>query len=183
MAVVTDPDQRSQAVTGPLSRLRWRGALLAISLAAATLWQAAWVAAPNAATLGRQSVAKTVVANQMTVKLTGHFHLLGRPGHVLAEQGNFTGTVSGPATIHFTLITLTKGTATVVFYPKGGSIGGQASTRSSIQGPNVYFGGVLSIMSGTGKWAHSAGSKLNFSGSFNRVDFQGTAHLSGSLHV
>jgi hypothetical protein len=123
------------------------------------------------------------VASELEVKLTGHFHLLGHPGHVLSEQGSFTGTVSGPATIHFTLITLTSGTATVLFYPGGGSISGRASTRSSLQGANVYFGGVLSITSGTGKWTHSTGSKLNFSGYLNRTNFQGTAHLSGRLNV
>jgi hypothetical protein len=119
----------------------------------------------------------------MAVKLTGHFHVLGRPRHVLAEQGSFTGTVSGPATIHFTLITLTSGTATVVFYPAGGSISGRAATRSKIEGANVYFGGYLKITSSSGKWRHTTGTTLGFSGYLNRNTFQGTAHLSGTLRV
>jgi hypothetical protein len=102
---------------------------------------------------------------------------------VLIEQGNFTGTVSGPATIHFTLITLTSGTATVVFYPTGGSISGRAATRSKLEGANVYFGGYLKITGSTGKWSHTTGTTLGFSGYLNRNTFHGTAHLSGSLRV
>jgi NAD(P)-dependent dehydrogenase (short-subunit alcohol dehydrogenase family) len=142
------------------------------------------VAVPDAATSAREeSVPKAVIARQMSVHLTGHFHLTGHHGRMLSEQGSFTGTVSGPATMRYTLITLTSGTATVVFSPVGGSIRGQAATRSKVEGANVYFGGYLKITSGTGRWSHTTGSTLGFSGYLNRNTYLGTAHLSGVLRV
>jgi hypothetical protein len=172
----------SRSSEGLLGRSRSTHLLLGVVpvVAAVILWQAAWATTSNAA---RSSFAKAIAARQIAVKLTGHFHLVGRPAHVLTEQGSFTGTVSGPATIHFTLITLTSGTATVVFYPAGGSISGRAVTRSKLEGANVYFGGYLKITGSAGKWNHTTGTTLSFSGYLNRDTFQGTAHLSGSLRV
>ena len=167
-----------------LSRHRkWAPFAILVVLVAAGLSQVAWVAAPNVSAFPRLNTTKTVTAGRMAVKLTGHFHLLGRIGHVLSEQGYFTGTISGSASIHFTLITLTSGTATVVFYPAGGSINGRAATRSKIEGANVYFGGYLKITGSTGRWSHTTGTTLDFSGYLNRNTFQGTAHLSGTLRV
>jgi len=154
-----------------------------LALAVLTSLLATGIAVEAATPVQARSAPRAVVASQLTIHLTGQFHLLGRPSHVLAEQGSFTGTVSGPAIIHFTLITLTSGTATVVFSPAGGSISGRAVTRSEIEGANVYFGGHLTITSSTGKWSHTTGATLGFSGYLNRKTFKGTAHLSGTLNA
>ena len=164
----------------------WKRVFLPWSLifAIVTLGAAIFAASPGGAAPGHgRGAAKAGMARQMSVNLTGHLHVVGQPGQVLIEHGSFTGTVSGPATIHFTMVTSTSGVAAFAFHPEGGSINGRSSTTSHVVGGTVYFRGTLSITSGTGKWVHAKGANLSFSGFFDRRTLDATAHLSGSLHV
>jgi hypothetical protein len=126
---------------------------------------------------------RATAAKTMPLSLNASMHLIGRPGHVLNEQGSFTGTLSGSIAIHFVSATSTSGTGTFVAYPQGGSISGRTATRGHVVGANVYFSGTMSITSGTGRWAHAAGSGLQFNGVINRQNFHATGHMQGSIGV
>lgn len=122
-------------------------------------------------------------AKTMSVNLTAKMHLIGRPGHVLNEQGTFTGTLGGSINVHFTAVTSTSGIGTFLAYPSGGSIAGQTNTKGHVVGANIYFTGTMTITKGTGRWAHASGSGLQFSGVINRQNFHATGHMQGNIRV
>jgi hypothetical protein len=108
-------------------------------------------------------------------------HLVGRPTHVLNEQGTISGTLSGTAYSRSTAISTTQGTATFTFNTKGGSLIGEAATHGRIVGAMVYFTGTAKITKGTGTWARARGSSLQYTGTMNRQNFRVTQHISGSI--
>jgi hypothetical protein len=178
----------SQITTKPLEDLmsvrQWlrRASQASFVLVAVTLMVVTNVMASGADATRRARGAPTaVVAGERSLNLTAHLRLIGRPGHKLTEQGRISGTFSGTATIHFTSITSTSGEATCVFYPPDGSISGRVNTHSHVVGATAYFAGTLSITGGTGKWAHSSGAGLRFSGSLERHTFHAIAHVSGNV--
>jgi hypothetical protein len=122
-----------------------------------------------------------VAARTQAFNLNSTLHLVGRPGHVLNEQGTFTGSQSGTIAIRFTSVTSTSGEATFVAYPGGGSVSGHTTTRGHVVGAKVYFGGSMTITGGSGRWAHASGRGLGFSGVVNRQNFHATTHMQGSI--
>ena len=136
-----------------------------------------------AASSRARDVSPATAARKTSVNLTGHLRAVGRPaGHILTEQGQFSGTFSGSATIRFTALTSNAGVGTFAFYPAGGSMSGHATTRSHVVGITVYFTGTMAITNGTGKWAHTSGENLHFSGTLNRHNLHVTTYVSGSIN-
>jgi hypothetical protein len=129
------------------------------------------------------NVAPATAARTMSLNLSAAMHLIGRPGHVLNEQGSFSGTLSGSIDIHFVSASSTTGAGTFVAYTQGGSISGETRTSGHVVGASVYYTGTMSITKGTGRWAHAAGSGLRFSGVINRHNFHSTGHMQGSIRV
>jgi hypothetical protein len=124
-----------------------------------------------------------VAARTQSFNINSTLHLVGRAGHVLNEQGTFTGTQSGTIAIRFTSVTSTAGEATFVAYPSGGSVRGRTSTKGRVVGGKVYFAGSMTITGGTGRWAHASGRGLGFSGVVDRRNFHATTHMQGSIRV
>jgi hypothetical protein len=125
-----------------------------------------------------------VAARTMAFNLTSNLRLVGRPGHVLNEQGTFSGSQSGTIAIRFTSVTSTSGEATFVAYPRGGGwVSGRTSTKGRVVGAKVYFGGSMTISGGSGRWAHASGRGLAFSGVMDRRSFHATTHMQGSINV
>lgn len=108
-------------------------------------------------------------------------HLVGRAGHVLNHQGTVSGTLTGAVSARSVAFTSTHGEGTFVFYPKGGSISGRATSHGRVVGARVYITGTATIIGGTGKWAHASGSGLQFSGVLNRQNLSVTEHFAGSI--
>jgi hypothetical protein len=149
--------------------------LVALAALAASVW-----VVPSGA--GAQPSA--VAARTMAFNITSNLRLVGRPGHVLNEQGTFSGSQSGTIAIRFTSVTSTSGEATFTAYPKGGGwVSGRTSTKGRVVGASVYFGGTMTITGGSGRWAHASGHGLGFSGVVDRRSFHATTHMQGSIHV
>lgn len=141
----------------------------------------AWMA-PSGAASGSGGPA-AVAARTQAFNINSTLHLVGRAGHVLNEQGTFTGSQSGTIAIRFTSVTSTSGGATFVAYPSGGSVSGRTSTRGQIVGAKVYFSGSMTITGGTGRWAHASGRGLGFSGVVDRRNFHATTHMQGTISL
>lgn len=124
-----------------------------------------------------------VAARTQAFNINSTLHLVGRAGHVLNEQGSFSGSQSGTIAIRFTSVTSTSGEATFVAYPSGGSVSGRTSTKGRVVGANVYFSGSMTITGGTGRWAHASGRGLGFSGVVDRQNFHATTHMQGSVNL
>jgi hypothetical protein len=125
-----------------------------------------------------------VAARTMAFNLNSNLHLVGRPGHVLNEQGTFSGSQSGTIAIRFMSVTSTSGEATFVAYPRGGGwVSGRTSTKGRVVGANVYFSGSMTITGGSGRWAHASGHGLGFSGVVDRRSFHATTHMQGNINV
>lgn len=136
--------------------------------------------APSGAAAGR---AKAVAARTQSFNINSTLHLIGHPGHVLNEQGTFSGTQSGTIAIRFTSVTSTSGEATFTAYPSGGSVSGRTTTKGEVVGAHVYFSGSMNITGGTGKWAHASGRGLGFSGVVDRRSFHATTHMTGTISL
>lgn len=141
----------------------------------------AWVAPSGAASGGDGPVA--TAARTQAFNINSTLHLVGRAGHVLNEQGTFTGSQSGTIAIRFTSVTSTSGEATFAAYPRGGGyVSGRTSTKGRVVGAKVYFGGSMTITGGSGRWAHASGRGLGFSGVVDRRNFHATTHMQGSIN-
>jgi hypothetical protein len=138
--------------------------------------------APSGAASGSSGPAATAARTQ-SFNISSTLHLVGKPGHVLNEQGTFSGTQSGTIAIRFTSVTSTSGEASFVAYPSGGSVSGRTSTRGQVVGAHVYFSGSMTITGGTGKWAHASGRGLGFSGVVDRQNFHATTHMTGTINL
>lgn len=153
--------------------------LLALPVVALGLGATAGVASLGAVPSRSEPVA--VAAKTLSLNVTVNLRLVGRVGHVLNHRGTVTGTLPGTASSRSTALSSTQGSGTFTFYPKGGSISGRASTRGHVVGASVYFTGTATITGGTGKWAHAAGSNLQFSGVMNRQNLHVTERFSGNI--
>ncbi len=145
---------------------------------------AALVASVCVVSSGASAEPAAVAARTMAFNLNSNLHLVGRPGHVLNEQGTFSGSQSGTIAIRFTSVTSTSGEASFVAYPKGGGwVSGRTSTKGRVVGGHVYFGGSMTITGGSGRWAHASGHGLGFSGVVDRRSFHATTHMQGNINV
>lgn len=125
-----------------------------------------------------------VAAKVVAFNINANLHPLGRPGHILNEQGTFSGSQSGTIEIRFTSVTHTSGEATFAAYSsQGGSVSGRATTNGHVVGAIVYFTGSMTITGGTGRWAHASGRDLGFNGMVDRHTFRATTHTRGSISV
>jgi hypothetical protein len=122
-------------------------------------------------------------AKTQTFDINSTLHLVGKAGHVINEQGSFSGSQSGTIDIRFTSVSSTAGEATFVAYQSGGSVSGRTSTRGHVVGRTVYLTGSMTITGGTGRWAHASGHGLGFSGVVDRQNFHATTHMQGSIDV
>jgi hypothetical protein len=109
-------------------------------------------------------------ARAISLNDSGQLHLTSRHGFTLDEQGSASGSVSGPMYVHLTIVSTTRVVAEVNFYPRGGSISGRATASYRRGSSTASFSGTLSILRGTGGYAHVHGSGLSFSGTIRRSD-------------
>lgn len=167
-------------------------ASLRVSLAflAATFGAGIWVASSGAsdtaaAHSGGEAVAAralAISARTLALNLTVDMHLIGRPGHVLDEQGTVSGSLSGSASSKNTSLPSNEGTTVfTVDYTKGGSMTGKASSHGRVIGPTAYFTGTATITGGTGVWAHARGSHLKFTGVMDRQNYRVEDHVTGTI--
>lgn len=122
-------------------------------------------------------------ATALTFDIHARLHLVRKAGHVLNEQGSFTGTQSGTIAVRFASVNVVSGSATFAAYSaQGGSVNGRANIKGHV-GATVYFTGTVTITGGTGRWAHASGRNLRFIGTVDPNNFHASAHIEGTINV
>jgi hypothetical protein len=137
-----------------------------------------------AAVAPAQAGPRAVAASSLSFNVSSNLHLIGKPGHVLNEQGTFSGSQAGTIAIRFTSVTSTSGEASFTAYSsKGGSVSGRTATRGHVVGAIVYFTGTMTITGGTGRWSHASGHNLKFNGTVDRRSFHATTQMQGTIDL
>ncbi len=167
---------RLQKVLGS-SALLLPPALLVLSALPAT--SAVLATAPVRA--ARASHARALPARTITLSETGHLHLTSKHGFTLNELGAGSGSIAATIYVHLTIVSTSRVTAEVNFYPAGGSISGQASASYRRGSEIGSFSGSLSINGGSGSYARARASGLSFSGTIARSNDAITVHVDGRV--
>jgi hypothetical protein len=121
------------------------------------------------------------MARSLSLSDVGHLHLASHKGFTLNEVGSASGTISGSLYLHLHVVSTNRVSAELSVYPSGSSMTGVASGSYRNNGSTASFTGTMSIVRGTGKYAHARGSGLSFSGTVQRSNDAVTVHVSGKL--
>jgi hypothetical protein len=120
--------------------------------------------------------ARTVVLNE-----NGRLHLTSHHTTHLNLQGTATGSIRGTIYIHLNVTSPTRVSAEVSIYPSNGSLTGVSTASYHASGGHATFSGTLSIIRGSGAYAHAHASALGFSGTIQRSNDATSVHVSGPL--
>lgn len=123
------------------------------------------------------------IARTYTLSETAHLHRTGGRQTInqLNEQGSATGTITGTIYIHLHETSPSHVTAEVNIYPAGGSITGSASAGFRSSGASATFNGTMTVLRGTGRYAHAHGTGLSFTGTIQRSSDATTVHVYGRM--
>jgi hypothetical protein len=158
-----------------------RAAALLIAAAPAILIPVAGTAgatAPPGSAIPAARAARTVSLIE-----TGRLHSTSGGGVTIDERGRATGTYDCAITVHLTILSANRVTASFTVNPRGGTISGTGSARFVAKGADGYFGGTISIARGTGSYRHAWGGNIGISGVIDRETLDLTVHVHGTIRV
>jgi hypothetical protein len=89
--------------------------------------------------------------------------------------------VKGTIYVHLSIVSSSRVTAELNIYPSGGSITAHSSASYRRERASARFSGSMSIVRGTGSYAHAQGSGLSFSGTIQRSNDAVTVHVAGRV--
>jgi hypothetical protein len=160
----------------PKHRLYMRVSLPLILVLACAIWLPSQSAASNQSDIA--STAKTLsITESISAHLVSH---LG--ANKLTERGRGSGSLSCPVTIAIN-ISYTHANVTFECNANSGLISGKGETTFYASGGHAYFHGYLTVIHGTGRYAHSVGSRLYITGTARRNDYEVSATVTGSLSL
>jgi len=148
------------------------------ALLAAVCGHAAASRAAGLCPSGCARIARTYVLSE-----TGQLHRTGGRQTInqINEQGSASGTITGTIYIHLHETSPNSVTAEVNIYPAGGSITGTAGAGFRNNGSYATFNGTMTIVRGTGRYAHAHGSGLSFTGTIQRGNDATTVRVKGRM--
>lgn len=123
-------------------------------------------------------------ARSVQLKLSVNTYLVGRAGRTFNERGRVSGSINGTVAGHFVSIESTRGRAEFIIYDShGGSLTCVVITHGQVVGAIVHGEGTLSIVKGTGRWAHARSTSIRYTGTVDRRNFRGAGQMLGSVSV
>jgi hypothetical protein len=137
----------------------------------------------GAATVGLVAAvgAPAASARQLNVRDEGRLRFVRSSGSNLFDEGPISGTIRGRVRLRFTYTGDPRVTAALTIYGSAGSISARATGRlSSPTSTSPSFRGTLSIVGGTGRYAHASGSGELF-GVFYRRSYGIVVQTIGKL--
>jgi hypothetical protein len=141
------------------------------------------IAAAGASTIPLQAEAATRarahIANALNVTDTGHLRSVRHPGALIVEEGPVTGGLPGTVTVQMTIGATVTGSFTIT--TRYGSITGHASGDLKSTGTYASFGGAMTVVHGTGRYAHAHGHG-GFYGTIDRNTYALTVQTTGTLY-
>ncbi|HTW40734.1 MAG TPA: hypothetical protein VMD79_00275 [Solirubrobacteraceae bacterium] len=84
-----------------------------------------------------------------------HLHYVNARGSYLIEEGRASGPLAGLVKAQIKITATIAGSFT--FYPRDGSISGSGSGKLHESGTYASFGGTVTVLGGTGRYAHARG--------------------------
>ena len=151
------------------TRVTWRSAAVALAVASALVTGA--------------DVTGASASQEVGIYETMQGIRVGPPGHSFEEKGRVLGTLAGSMTAHVETIDGRSGIATITLSLAKGTISARARTHGHVVGATGYFEGGITIIGGSGSYAHTSGTGLEFKGTLNRQSFRMTAELHGSIRL
>jgi hypothetical protein len=124
--------------------------------------------------------AETAAAPDRSERLavSAHLHYVDARGSYLIEEGQASGPLAGIVKARLRVTADISGSFT--FYPRGGSISGRGVAALHESGAYASFGGTVSVLGGTGLYAHAHG-KGKLYGVYDRKTLGVTIQTTGSL--
>jgi hypothetical protein len=129
---------------------------------------------------GSSQAATAHAARTVNLAESAHLHRTSSNGVHLNEQGSATGTIKGTIYIHLT-VSANHVRAEVSIYPHGGSLTATGSASYHVVGGFAPFSGTITVVRGSGTYAHAHSGSLRFTGSIQRSNDAVTVQLSGRL--
>jgi hypothetical protein len=127
------------------------------------------------------AVSPAIATRVTTVRDRATTHFVHGHGLRIEEQGQISGTLSGPLTLHLTTVSTYRVSVEFVAYLQGGSISGQGLTHFHVSGSTGYFTGTLAITHGSGRYAHARASALAVNGTMDRHSFKISVSVVGQM--
>jgi hypothetical protein len=117
-------------------------------------------------------------AQSQRLAITAHLHYVNARGSYLIEEGRASGPLAGVVKAQIRVTATISGS--FMFYPHGGSISGSGSGKLHESGIYASFGGSVTVVGGTGRYAHAHGGGELY-GVYNRKTLGVTISTTGSL--
>jgi hypothetical protein len=125
--------------------------------------------------------APVAAAHQLSVRDEGRLRFVRSSGSQLIDEGSISGTIRGWTRVRFTYTGDPHVSATLTIYGSGGSINVRATGHlSSPTSTSPSFRGTLTIVGGSGRYAHASGSGELF-GVFYRRSYGMVVQTIGKL--
>lgn len=129
----------------------------------------------------RRRKARARAARTLELSEVGHLHLISKHNFTLNERGSATGTVAGAITVRLSAVSSTKVVCEVSVSHGAGSITTKGSGSYHRGTTQATFAGSMSIVHGSGPYAHAQASGLAFSGTIQASNNAITVRVSGKV--
>ncbi len=125
-----------------------------------------------------QSPAVASPTHSVRLRISAHLHYVDARGSYLIEEGQASGPLGGVVKAWLRVAANISGSFT--FYPRGGSISGRGVGTLHESGTYASFGGSVTVLNGTGLYAHAHGSGGLY-GVYNRETLGVTIQTTGNI--
>jgi hypothetical protein len=122
--------------------------------------------------------ARTGSARSERLTIVAHLHYVDARGSYLIEEGSASGPLAGLVKARIRVTAGISGSFT--FYPRGGSISGRGVGTLHESGIYASFGGTVTVLGGTGRYAHARGGG-GFYGVYDRRTLGVTIQTTGTV--